>query len=63
MNPGVIMTPSLYATLVAWVDKHYRDRLSEADLADPQLLVECRTALDELSQILKLGSVYPFQRS
>ncbi|MBO3275701.1 N-succinylarginine dihydrolase [Pseudomonas schmalbachii] len=63
VNPGVIMTPSLYDTLVAWVDKHYRDRLSEADLADPQLLVECRTALDELSQILKLGSVYPFQRS
>ncbi|CDF82958.1 N-succinylarginine dihydrolase [Pseudomonas knackmussii B13] len=63
VNPGVIMTPSLYDTLVAWVDKHYRDRLSEADLADPQLLVECRTALDELSQILKLGSVYPFQMS
>ncbi|WP_374438736.1 N-succinylarginine dihydrolase [Pseudomonas panipatensis] len=63
VNPGVIMTPSLYDTLVAWVDKHYRDRLSETDLADPQLLVECRTALDELSQILKLGSVYPFQLS
>ena len=25
------------------------------DLADPQLLLECRTALDELTQILKLG--------
>jgi succinylarginine dihydrolase len=24
-------------------------------------LLECRTALDELTQILKLGSVYPFQ--
>jgi succinylarginine dihydrolase len=63
VNPGVVMTPALYDTLVAWVDKHYRDRLSEADLADPQLLVECRTALDELSRILKLGSVYPFQMS
>ncbi len=30
-------------------------------LADPQLLLECRTALDELTQILKLGAVYPFQ--
>ncbi|MNF06330.1 N-succinylarginine dihydrolase [compost metagenome] len=56
------MSPSLYDTLVRWVDKHYRDRMSETDLADPQLLVECRTALDELTQILMLGSVYPFQR-
>ncbi|MFJ4068440.1 N-succinylarginine dihydrolase [Pseudomonas sp. NPDC089996] len=62
VNPGVIMTAPLYDTLVQWVDKHYRDRLGEADLADPQLLLECRTALDELTQILKLGSVYPFQR-
>ncbi|MFJ4054439.1 N-succinylarginine dihydrolase [Pseudomonas sp. NPDC089743] len=62
VNPGVIMTAPLYDTLVQWVDKHYRDRLGEADLADPQLLFECRTALDELTQILKLGSVYPFQR-
>jgi succinylarginine dihydrolase len=61
VNPGVIMTAPMYATLTQWVDKHYRDRMSEDDLADPQLLVECRTALDELTQILKLGSVYPFQ--
>lgn len=61
VNPGVIMTAPLYDTLTQWVDKHYRDSLSEHDLADPQLLLECRTALDELTQILKLGSVYPFQ--
>ncbi|MFW3897322.1 N-succinylarginine dihydrolase [Pseudomonas bharatica] len=61
VNPGVIMTAPLYDTLTQWVDRHYRDRLVENDLADPQLLVECRTALDELTHILKLGSVYPFQ--
>jgi succinylarginine dihydrolase len=44
------------------VEKHYRDQLPEADLIDPALLTECRTALDELTQILALGSVYPFQR-
>ncbi len=38
VNPGVIMTRALYDTLSVWVDKHYRDRLSETDLADPQLL-------------------------
>ncbi|WP_434772112.1 N-succinylarginine dihydrolase [Pseudomonas entomophila] len=61
VNPGVIMTPTLHDTLVSWVDRHYRDRLSDADLADPGLLDECRTALDELTQLLCLGSVYPFQ--
>lgn len=61
VNPGVIMSASLYERLNQWVDRHYRDRLSDADLADPQLLVECRTALDELTGLLQLGSVYPFQ--
>ncbi|CAH0267331.1 N-succinylarginine dihydrolase [Pseudomonas sp. Bi70] len=61
MNPGVMMTPELYERLLQWVDRHYRDRLSESDLADPQLLNECRTALDELTKILDLGAVYPFQ--
>lgn len=55
------MTPALYGTLTRWVNTHYRDALRESDLADPQLLLECRTALDELTQILKLGAVYPFQ--
>lgn len=45
-----------------WVDRYYRDRLTAADLADPQLLREGREALDVLSQLLNLGSVYPFQR-
>ncbi|WP_017902908.1 N-succinylarginine dihydrolase [Pseudomonas asplenii] len=61
VNPGVIMTAPLYDTLTQWVERHYRDSLRESDLADPQLLLECRTALDELTQILKLGAVYPFQ--
>ena len=61
VNPGVIMTAPLYDTLTQWVEKHYRDRMSETDLTDPGLLLECRAALDELTKILKLGSVYPFQ--
>jgi len=61
VNPRVMMSDALFGQLNGWVDKHYRDRLSPDDLADPQLLVECRTALDELTGILGLGSVYPFQ--
>ncbi|MCG6326478.1 N-succinylarginine dihydrolase, partial [Vibrio alginolyticus] len=61
-NPKALMNDGLYLSLTQWVEKHYRDRLTEADLADPQLLVENRTALDELTQIMGLGSIYPFQR-
>jgi succinylarginine dihydrolase len=60
-NQNALMSDSLYEELVAWVEKHYRDRLLEADLCDPQLLHESRTALDALTTILGLGSVYPFQ--
>ncbi|RBH40714.1 succinylarginine dihydrolase, partial [Pseudomonas sp. MWU13-2860] len=49
VNPKVLMSDVLFATLNGWVDRHYRDRLSSEDLADPQLLIESRTALDELS--------------
>lgn len=62
-NQAVFMDETLYQQLVQWVEKHYRDRLSPQDLADPQLLTESRAALDELTQIFKLGSVYPFQKS
>ncbi|MCB6184822.1 N-succinylarginine dihydrolase [Leeia sp. TBRC 13508] len=62
VNPAIMMNDRLFDTLNTWVDKHYRDQLAEADLADPSLYEECKTALDELTQILKLGSVYPFQR-
>jgi len=61
LNPAVIMNDSLFATLNRWVDRHYRDRLTQADLADPQLLREGREALDELTRLLDLGSVYAFQ--
>jgi len=62
VNPGAILTDERYEQLVAWVRKHYRDRLTRDDLADPQLLDEVRTALDELTGILNLGPIYDFQR-
>lgn len=61
-NQHVLMSDDLFGTLNGWVEKHYRDQLSEQDLQDPQLVLESRTALDELTQILNLGSVYDFQR-
>ncbi|MEQ9721367.1 N-succinylarginine dihydrolase [Yersinia alsatica] len=63
VNSRVMLTPALFVALNNWVDQHYRDHLQFKDLADPQLLQEGRQALDELTRILNLGSIYPFQRN
>lgn len=47
--------------LTAWVEHHYRDELTLADLSDPSIGEENERALDELTQLLELGSIYPFQ--
>jgi succinylarginine dihydrolase len=60
MHQGVIMTEELYTRLVAWVEKHYRDRVEPKDLCDPQLANECRAALQELELILGLPGLYDF---
>ena len=59
----VFLDEALADALAAWIERHYRDRLTPADLADPQLLDESRRALDELTQLLELPPVYPFQGS
>lgn len=58
----VFWDDALGGALEAWIRKHYRDRLTLADLADPGFLDETRTALDELTALLALGSIYDFQR-
>jgi succinylarginine dihydrolase len=58
----VILDQNLYHELKAWIEKHYRERISPDDLADPALLRESRAALDELTTILGLGAIYDFQR-
>lgn len=63
MHQGVLITPDLLNALDQWVLKHYRTALVASDLADPLLINEVLYALDELSQILKLGNIYPFQAS
>jgi succinylarginine dihydrolase len=62
IGANVWLDDTLHAALTAWVTRHYRDRLTPDDLADPALLDEGRRALDELSALLRLGNIYPFQR-
>ena len=60
LHGGVIMNETLYAQLVEWVERHYRDRVEPQDLADPQLAIECTTALEALERILGLPGLYDF---
>ncbi len=61
MGARVMLDDALEVELEAWIKAHYREALWPKDLADPSLLVEVRTALDELTSILNLGSIYDFQ--
>jgi succinylarginine dihydrolase len=63
LGANVVLTDALLDALGAWVDRHYRDRLVAADLADPALSRESMRALDELTQLLGLGSIYDYQRT
>lgn len=59
---NVILTAETLSRLETWVRDHYRDELSPDDLGDPELVNESNRALDELTRILDLGDLYPFQR-
>ena len=61
IKASVFFTEALDTALTAWVTEHYRDRLVADDLKDPRLARETMAALDALTAILGLGSVYDFQ--
>src|SRR5690606_11326356 len=63
LGARVLWSAELDQELVAWIERNYRDRVVLDDLADPMLLDESRRALDELTTLLGLGSVYDFQRA
>jgi succinylarginine dihydrolase len=60
--PGVILTPDLYLRLVDWVNRYYRDTLKPEDFLDPHWVHETHEALDQLTQLLGLGTIYDFQQ-
>jgi len=63
LSANSLLSDSLHDDLRAWIGRHYRDRLVPADLGDPELAREAMCALDELTALLRLGSVYDFQHS
>lgn len=63
LGGNVLLDDALFASLTAVVERRYRDRLTLDDLADPELALEAATALDEITELLGLRSVYAFQRA
>jgi succinylarginine dihydrolase len=56
LHPGILFGETLFSQLVDWVKRHYRDKLTPADLADPRFMAEVNAAFDELGQMLQLAA-------
>lgn len=54
IHDGVRLTDQLYEHLVNWVEEHYREQLTPADLRDPVLVNEVKRAFQALAPILSL---------
>jgi len=63
IDARVFLDDKLAGELDGWIRRCYRDRLAPDDLGDPALLDESRRALDEVTAILQLPSIYTFQQS
>jgi len=61
VHSPMLLDEAKITDLEHWVNKHYRDAVAREDLGDPALMMECRTALDDLTERLSLGSIYDFQ--
>lgn len=62
-HQGIFFNEIRYIQLKEWIEKYFREHLTPEDLGDPNLLKESQSALDELTKILKLGSIYSFQKA
>ncbi len=62
IHPGCVLDQEKFSKLEDWIHRHYRDQLRIEELRDYRLLQESYQALDELTQILGLGSIYDFQK-
>ncbi len=61
LSGRVLVDDALLDALEAWVVRHYRDELRPDDLRDGRFIDETLGALDELTQLLDLPGLYPFQ--
>jgi len=62
INKKFLLSSEKLINLRALVSKHYRDRINPDDLLDIKLMEESYLFLDELTQLLGIGSIYSFQK-
>jgi succinylarginine dihydrolase len=62
INKKFLLSPEKLINLRALVSEHYRDRINPDDLLDIKLMEESYLFLDELTQLLGIGSIYSFQK-
>ena len=62
INKKFLLSPEKLINLRALVSKHYRDRINPDDLLDIKFMEESYLFLDELTQLLGIGSIYSFQK-
>ena len=61
-HQGVVFTDELHLKLRKWVTKYYVGNLIYEDLFTPSFTKRCRDALSELTDVMALGKIYPFQK-
>ncbi|QDT58872.1 N-succinylarginine dihydrolase [Stieleria bergensis] len=61
INRSFLLDETSIDELCHWVRRHYRDQLAIEDLAAPGLAGEVRDALEDLTDTIGCGPLYPFQ--
>ena len=61
LHSGIIFTDKLHLQLRKCVKHYYVGNLIYEDLFVPSYIKRCRDSLSELTDILELGNIYPFQ--
>jgi succinylarginine dihydrolase len=61
VHNGIKFSNELHLKLRNWVKKYYDSNLIYDDLFVPSYIKKCRFALNELTELLDLGDIYPFQ--
>jgi succinylarginine dihydrolase len=62
VHPGYLLDDNKIAILEEWIKVYYRETVTIEDLKSAELFEESRKALDELTKVLGIGKIYPFQK-
>jgi succinylarginine dihydrolase len=61
-NQNFLLNEEKIVKLEAWVQRHYRDRVTPNDILDPAFMDESLTAMDALTDLMGMGAFYDFQK-